>query len=394
MAKELTFKIVRKKYIYASYYASDGRLEISTGLTLTDGKETKNTTQKKERIRYLVRTYVGQCEKSDTPVLKRDLTNIILGDIDKVRKVRSDKLQDVLKRYLDKINAGEILNDGSPYSPSAKRQLSAIHTALTKSGFGAIAINQFTATDFAAFTRYLINRPLSQNSVSNYTGVLMGFLKRSYKMKWHENKIYLESEDLTVTKEDIDTHVYLSVEEIEKIRNLKVDNPLKREARDLIVFGCYTGLRFSDLVEVGGATANSDIIAITLKKTKRTVHIPMGKVVKEIWQKYGGNMPTRSDSRNLSYRIQEFCREAKIDQPTLYTNTIGGKKISKWYKKWELTGTHTMRRSFATNAFKAGVPAISIMKITGHRTQTSFMQYIRISGEENAELMLKHDFFN
>jgi len=40
------------------------------------------------------------------------------------------------------------------------------------------------------------------------------------------------------------------------------------------------------------------------------------------------------------------------------------------------------------------VPTISIMKITGHRTEKSFMKYIRISQEENANKLTHHPFFN
>jgi hypothetical protein len=35
--------------------------------------------------------------------------------------------------------------------------------------------------------------------------------------------------------------------------------------------------------------------------------------------------------------------------------------------------------------FKAGIPSISIMKITGHKTETQFMKYIKVSKEENAD---------
>ena len=34
------------------------------------------------------------------------------------------------------------------------------------------------------------------------------------------------------------------------------------------------------------------------------------------------------------------------------------------------------------------------MKITGHQTEKSFLRYIRISQEENANKLLDHPFFN
>ena len=56
--------------------------------------------------------------------------------------------------------------------------------------------------------------------------------------------------------------------------------------------------------------------------------------------------------------------------------------------------TYTARRSFATNAYLAGLPPISIMKITGHKTESSFMKYIKISEKENAIQLKGHEFFN
>jgi len=44
--------------------------------------------------------------------------------------------------------------------------------------------------------------------------------------------------------------------------------------------------------------------------------------------------------------------------------------------------------------YMADVPTISIMKITGHRTEKSFLKYIRISQEDNANKLMNHPFFN
>ena len=62
--------------------------------------------------------------------------------------------------------------------------------------------------------------------------------------------------------------------------------------------------------------------------------------------------------------------------------------------KYDLVTSHTARRSFATNAYLAGLPPISIMKITGHKTESSFMKYIKISEKENAIQLKGHEFFN
>ena len=51
--------------------------------------------------------------------------------------------------------------------------------------------------------------------------------------------------------------------------------------------------------------------------------------------------------------------------------------------------THSARRSFATNQYLAGFPSISIMKLTGHRTEKAFMKYIKVTSKEHAQKLLE-----
>ena len=60
------------------------------------------------------------------------------------------------------------------------------------------------------------------------------------------------------------------------------------------------------------------------------------------------------------------------------------------FLKWELLSTHCARRSFATNLFKQGFPAISIMKITGHKSEKTFMRYIKVTEDEIANMLEDH----
>jgi mannosyltransferase OCH1-like enzyme len=49
-----------------------------------------------------------------------------------------------------------------------------------------------------------------------------------------------------------------------------------------------------------------------------------------------------------------------------------------------------MRRSFATNVYIAGMPTITIMAITGHKTEKAFLRYIKLTPKEHAKVMQLH----
>ena len=95
-----------------------------------------------------------------------------------------------------------------------------------------------------------------------------------------------------------------------------------------------------------------------------------------------------ADQRFNEY-IKEVARRAKIDNKEAVTRTIGGKLQTITQPKYELISSHTGRRSFCTNMYKRGLPTLMIMSISGHKTEKSFLKYIKVKQEEHAQMMAK-----
>jgi hypothetical protein len=55
-----------------------------------------------------------------------------------------------------------------------------------------------------------------------------------------------------------------------------------------------------------------------------------------------------------------------------------------------MISSHVVRRSFATNVYKSGFPSISIMKITGYKSERAFLKYIKVTPEEHAKMLEDH----
>lgn len=61
---------------------------------------------------------------------------------------------------------------------------------------------------------------------------------------------------------------------------------------------------------------------------------------------------------------------------------------------WLMTGDGQMLNgSVPAVPAGSGVPTLAIMKITGHKLESTFLKYIRVSAEENAEILSTHPFF-
>ena len=86
--------------------------------------------------------------------------------------------------------------------------------------------------------------------------------------------------------------------------------------------------------------------------------------------------------------LKDICQEVdslkKKEESVTYEK---GKKVVTMVPRHKLVTTHTARRSFATNMYKRDIPSITIMKITGHKTESSFLKYIKVTPEEHAVKM-------
>ena len=191
--------------------------------------------------------------------------------------------------------------------------------------------------------------------------------------------------------------IYLTLTELERFEKLDLSaSPRLDKVRDLFLIGCYTGLRFSDFIQIKPENIISakSMLQIRTQKTSERVSIPLHKTVKAILKKYHNNLPKAYSNQTMNGYLKEVASLAKLKEKVETTITRAGKVEKKSIEKYKLVSTHTARRSFATNLYLADVPSISIMKITGHKTERAFLSYIRVTQEQNADKLLNHPFFN
>ena len=244
------------------------------------------------------------------------------------------------------------------------------------------------------YTAYLSkNLNYSGNTVGKHVKNLKVFMGEAKERGLTNNTDYLKK-GFRVFKEDID-NIYLSEDEIRKLFDLDLSQKERMAfARDLFIVGCYTGLRFSDFSQIKRENIRNGMITLRTQKTNELITIPVHPLVEVIMNKYKGkyanSLPPAFANQIMNGYLKDIGKLAEFEESVLISKTIAGKKTSRTFKKHELITTHTARRSFATNLFLQEFPAISIMKITGHRSEKNFMNYIKMTPHQNAEKLRKH----
>ena len=59
------------------------------------------------------------------------------------------------------------------------------------------------------------------------------------------------------------------------------------------------------------------------------------------------------------------------------------------YKKFEKISNHTARRTFATNGYLSDVPVRDLMSITGHKKESTFLNYVQVKREVRLSRILE-----
>jgi Site-specific recombinase XerD len=248
------------------------------------------------------------------------------------------------------------------------------------------------------FNSWANKKGYAYNTVVATFSILKVWLNHAKKEKLEVGEAYhslpskgSDSDNIALTSEEVEAIYNLDIPKL--IEEHKIDAKSSIEStRDLFIIGCWTGLRRADLNRINEAVFDfeSNTLTIQTQKTDSRVTIPLHPFVKQLYKKYNGNFPRLIDKGKANAQLRELGRLAGVDSLTLRSTVKGGKTVTERLMKYQRIGFHTARRSFATNLYMMGAPAISIMQMTGHTTEANFLKYIKVSKEEHAAMMQKY----
>ncbi len=220
-------------------------------------------------------------------------------------------------------------------------------------------LSDLTTSDMEDIYKYML-RKMSNNSAICYMRklktILIYAIREGYittnpiTFKFHKDKV--EKEPLTL-------------EEVRRIRTVKLGSKRIENIRDLFILQCYTGLAFRDMScfsekDIKIDKDGKEWIVKERIKTGITALIPILPVVKEILVKYNYHLPTLTNQKYNSYlkEIQDVCGITK----TLHS--------------------HLARHTCGTLLLNAGVDMLTVSKVLGHSsTKTTEAVYAKLLPE-------------
>ena len=236
--------------------------------------------------------------------------------------------------------------------------------------------------------KVVTNNGLATNTIGKKIQTLKIFLNSAVEQGINPYQKYKSRNFTTLTEES--DNIYLTTVELTHFYEFDFANkPYLERVRDKFIVASWTGLRYSDLPQITPDKIKGDFIELKQKKTGKKVVIPVHITVKEILNKYNGTLPKTISNQKYNEYLKEAANLAGINEIFIKTASNKGMRHEKKYHKYELISSHTARRSFCTNAYKDNIPTLAIMAISGHKTETAFLKYIKADGKEHAEKVLK-----
>lgn len=405
------------------FYIKKGRktiyLRISIGKEQNDystGLKTDSTTwnSKKQRIKdntisldkvYInnlindldskIKAFLYKCKAERKEITQEEIKDFLNDYFNKVKKGTQTEERITLKRYIadyvstakhrQSITTGKPLTAGTIGKFKVFQDLFNEYCKAKKKDFDFADID---ISFYDGFKEYMQNKKqYTINTIGKYIRTFKTILNEATTDGVNTNLAFKDARFKATQEES--SKIYLTIDELKRIEDLNLSEE-ENKTRQAFLLGCYTGLRYSDYSKL--TTANifeNKYIRTIQQKTGGEVIIPLLPYVKSLIENNRLEDIADVPDWKINKAMKTICKKAGINDKFIKVQTKAGKRQQTITEKWQEVGTHTARRSFATNMYILGVPTTTIMKITGHKTETAFLRYIRITGKENADLMAK-----
>ena len=236
-------------------------------------------------------------------------------------------------------------------------------------------------------------KDMRNSTIGKQLGFLKWFIRWAFKKGYHQNIAFETFKPkLKNTPKKV---IFLTWDELNKLKacNIPQNKQYLERVRDVFLFCCFTGLRYSDVYNLRTSDVKADHIEITTVKTADSLVIELNNHSKAILEKYKdvhfeGNkvLPVISNQKMNDY-LKELGELAEINEPIRETYYKGNQRIDEVTPKYALLGTHAGRRTFICNALALGIPAQVVMKWTGHSDYKAMKPYIDIADDIKANAM-------
>lgn len=328
-----------------------------------------------------------------TPQEVKDLFNDMIGKASLLDESGNLDLWNVFDLFTEQVG------EKNQWTPSTFQKFRTLRHHL-KSFCPTLSFPSLTEEKLQDFVAYYYKKDFRNTTISKQLAFLRWFLRWAAQKGYYNGDLHdtfkPKLKGISVDSKEI---IYLSQEEVKQLQDFQfqpIQEALER-VRDVFLFQCFTGLRYSDVAKLRRSDVKKGIVHVVTKKTVDGLRIELNKHSQAILDKYkdctfpGDKALPVISNEKMNAHLKTLGQVVGLDEPTRIVYFKGNQRHEEVYPKWYLLTTHVGRRTFVVTALQLGIPVEVIMRWTGHSNFEAMKPYAKIVDELKEKSMSKFD---
>jgi integrase len=391
--------VLQEGYVKVSYSHNNSRKRFPTGVKLessnqlsSSGKLKGNIPDKEnkqssiDRVRYQIESIIRQFNLEYG-------VNPTIGELEKILKDSENKVHQT-ERVLDAYNQFFELklkefSDNKDRSKESIKEYRGLNYYLEdyevylEHSIRFYEIDKDWILDFKVFNEkprtngngkiYKTFGGLRGNTIKKKINIFITFMKWASTKSYCVFPIEIEKFSKQIKSPEV-VKGSLTKEEVLQIYKFRPSSKSFEIVRDIFVFSCLTGMRWSDLISVNKNHVKKYpqglMIVKRAQKTDDEFSVFLNSISKSIIEKYDYDLNLMSNPA--------FNRTLKLflQSTGLFNDETKFKEGVRRLHRWEIISIHRGRDTFITMLIEENVPLNVIMKYTGHKQLSTLEKYI------------------
>lgn len=300
-------------------------------------------------------------------------------------------------------NAGKIEHDGgkepAPWSPETLRKYGNAKWHLESFNKGLL-LKDFSISVLNDFVSYLVKANLQNPTIEKIYKCTKVYIK------WLANKEYIDPEikkelrsfrlglkKISEKQALLQNNIALTYDELMKVHKHKIpkEKEYLKRTRDVFVFQCLTGLRYSDLEQLTKNHLQPDkgkhgSIEFFSVKGQKKILVPLNSIARNIANRYQRSkgeklLPVISNQKYNTY-LKELGKAAELKEWTRQISFRGTKQTTLEGPKHEFITSHVARKTFINIGFDLGLRPEIVATIVGASLPVIMKHYRAVKDQD------------
>ncbi len=338
--------------------------DVEKGYAKGTKEDARIINQTIDGLKNKVNKIVLSLEHDEKQITAEVIKNSLLGVTEKKYTIK-EIFEYHNKMVWAKVGKDYVEKTAQRYDITLNKVVAFLKAKHSKSDVELSEINFKFVTDFEFYLK--TNDNLQNNTAMKYIKNFKKIIRIAFSNGWIEKDPFYNFKCKTEEK----NRDFLTMEEIELLKEKEFSIPRLAEVRDIFLFACYTGYAYSDVEKLTtndiskGIDGNKWIMTNRIKTDSRS-NVPLLPVAEEMINKYAKHpeciyskklLPVKSNQKVNAY-LKEVADICKIKKHLTF---------------------HIARHTFATTiTLTNGVPIETVSKMLGHNSIRTTQIYAKI----------------